>query len=176
MAQAARVTSLEALETFKALMCKFGTEAGNALCGIELQIRRAFEWLEDQQKFWQREVRRREELVSRAKNDLIQRQYRADGGRGPGTTEQEKALEEALEMLQQARDKVENCKHWTRALPREVIECQGPSRQLTGMLEADLKHAVALLDRKIKTLEAYVAIAAPSTAATAPGTPKGDGS
>jgi hypothetical protein len=162
MAQAAYVTSLEALEAFKATLCKFGTDAGNAVCGVQLQIRRAFEWLEEQQDYWEREVRRREELVGRAKGELIQRQHvRSDGGRY-GTTEQELALKKALEHLREAQEKVANCKHWAQALPRETVECEGPIRQLAGMLESDLKHALALLDSKIKSLEDYLAVVAPS--------------
>src|SRR5690348_13242278 len=111
MAQAARVTSIDAIEEFKAAWCRFGTDAGNALANLDLQIRRAFDWLEDQTKFWKTEIRRREELVVRAKGELLQRKYSNRDGRGQGCTDQEIALEKALAGLDEAQTKLRNCKH-----------------------------------------------------------------
>lgn len=169
MATSARVTSVQALVDFKAKLCAFGVDANNALAGIDLQIRRAFEWLEEQLKHWQREVRRRQEFVVRAKNDLLQRQSSRDRGHGPGTTEQELALEEARARLREAEMRVDNCKHWARILPREVMECEAPTRQLAGLLESDLPQAVALLEQKILSLEAYLALLAPAGPGTGTG-------
>jgi hypothetical protein len=162
MSQAARVTSIDAIEEFKAAWCRFGTDAGNALANLDLQIRRAFDWLDEQTSFWKREIRRREELVVRAKGELLQRQYGNRDGRGPGTTDQEIALEKAKARLHEAETKLGNCKHWSQTLPREVMECQGPARLLTGVLESEFKNALGVLEQKILALEAYLALTAPS--------------
>jgi hypothetical protein len=157
MAQSARVTAIQALVDFKAKLCRFGIEANNALAGLDMQIRRIFEWLEEQTDYWRGEIRRCQELVTRAKNQLYQRKAMGTThGRGPGYTEQEVALEEAQERLREAETKLENCRYWTVNFPREVTECEGPARQLTSMLESDLRRAVAHLDQKILALEAYV--------------------
>jgi hypothetical protein len=170
MADSAHVTSIEALEEFRAKLCNFGVDATNALSGLAMQIRRVFEWVEDQTQFWQKELRIREEEVGRAKAQLLQRQGMGGArGEGPGYTEQKIALEEALESLHQARQKLENCRHWAVTLPREVNECEGPARQLAGMLETDLRKAVALLEQKLRTLEEYVQITPGAGAGTTPG-------
>jgi hypothetical protein len=169
MSQAARVTSIDAIEEFKAAWCRFGTDAGNALANLDLQIRRAFDWLDDQAKFWKTEIRRREELVVRAKGELLQRKYGNRDGRGPGTTDQEIALEKAQAQLHEAETKLRNCKHWSQILPREVMECEGPARFLTGMLESEYRQALAVLEQKILALEAYVALAPPSGAGSVSG-------
>ncbi len=165
MGPSARVTSIEALREFRGSLSRFGHDAKEAVCATELEIRRIFDWLEAKLKYWQREVRIREEEVVRAKAELIQRQYGKRDGRGPGTTDQEIALEEAIRRLREAEAKVEKTRQWNNLLPRAVSEYEGPARQLMGMLDADLARGIAILDQKIDALEAYVQMAAP----TAPG-------
>jgi hypothetical protein len=170
MSQAARVTSIDAIEEFKAAWCRFGTEAGNALANLDLQIRRAFDWLDEQTNFWKQEIRRREELVVRAKGELLQRQSSNRHGLAPGTTDQEVALDKARERLHEAQRKLANCKHWHLTLPREVMECQGPARLLGGVLESEFKTALGVLVQKILALEAYLTLTAPSgTGQVSPG-------
>jgi hypothetical protein len=170
MADSAHVTSIEALEEFRAKLCNFGVDATNALAGLAMQVRRVFEWLDEQTAYWQKEIRIRQEEAGRAKAQLLQRQGMGGArGEGPGYTEQKIALEEALERLREAGQKLENCRHWAVTLPREVNECEGPARQLAGMLEADLRKAVALLEQKIRSLEEYVQITPGSGAGTTPG-------
>jgi hypothetical protein len=135
-----------------------------------MQVRRVFEWLDEQTAYWQKEIRIRQEEAGRAKAQLLQRQGMGGArGEGPGYTEQKIALEEAMERLREAGQKLENCRHWAITLPREVNECEGPARQLAGMLEADLRKAVALLEQKIRSLEEYVQITPGAGGGTAAG-------
>jgi hypothetical protein len=182
MNQSADVASFEALKDFKAGLCQFGTDASDALCAIELQIHRTFDWLQDQLKFWQRTIRDMEEEVVQAKAELAQRKFPNALGRIPDCTVQEEALERAERRLAYAEEKVETVRRWSnRLLPYAVTEYQGPAKQLATFLESDLPHAVVLLDRKIASLEAYLALTAPSTgrapvasAAPAPTPPPGN--
>ncbi len=160
MSQSARVTSIEALKAFRESLCAFRVQAKEALCATELEIRRVFEWLNHQLKDWQRMVRQCQEEVLRAKNELVQRKYSKADGRG--YTDQELALERAQKRLHEAEDKVERTRHWIRVLPRAVTEYEGPSRQLAGMLDAELAQGIVFLEQKIATLEAYVLLLAPS--------------
>jgi len=167
MSSSARVTSVEALKEFRASLCSFGHDAKEALGTTELEIRRILDWLEAKLKDWQREVRVRQEQVARAKAELIQRQYGQREGRGPGTTDQEIALQKALRRLQEAEAKVEKTRQWQNLLPRAVAEYDGPARQLLGMLDADLARGLAILDQKINALDAYLTTAAPFAPAKA---------
>ena len=162
MSRSARVESVEALKQLKAHLCEFGVDAEKALCATEIEIRRALDWVQNQMKFWQRQVRERQEEVARTKNELMQRKHWQKDGRGPGYTEQEAAFRKAQERLKEAETKVENCRRWGRNLPQAVNEYEGPARQLAGLLEADLRNSIALLERKITALDAYVAMAPPS--------------
>ncbi len=166
MGPSARVTSMEALKEFRASLCRFGHDAKEAVCATELEIRHILDWLEAKHKEWQKEVRLREEEVARAKAELIQRQYGQQEGRGPGTTDQEIALERAVRRLREAEAKVEKTRQWQNLLPRAVAEYEGPARQLMGMLDADLVRGIAILDQKIDSLDGYLKTVAAPVAST----------
>ena len=63
--------------------------------------------------------------------------------------------------LREAEAKVEKTRQWQNLLPRAVAEYEGPARQLMGMLDADLALGVAILDRKIDALDAYLKTSEP---------------
>lgn len=154
----ARVSSIEALAAWKEAVCLFGDAGKNALCSAELEVRRAFDWLEEQRKHWQVEVRRREELVLQAKNELTRRKMMPIIGKHPDTTEQEKALRKAQMLLAEAEEKVESCRRWAGELRRAVEEYEGTARQLSSWLEADLPRECAKLEQRIVALEQYASM------------------
>jgi len=120
-------------------------------------------------KFWQRAIRDCQEEVIQAKNELAARKFPNALGRIPDCTVQEENLERAERRLEYAEEKLETARRWCRQLlPFAVTEYEGPSRQLAVFLEGPLPQALALLDRKIATLEQYLALTAPSTERSAP--------
>jgi hypothetical protein len=165
----AGVRSIETIQEFKLALQKFRVDADKALCAIDLHIRRFFDWLEDQAKGWQHEVRCRQDEVRHAREELARRRWFNKDGSGPGTTDQEEALEEAQRQLREAEDKVEACRRWVRQLPHEVTEYEGPARQLSAQLDGELPRALTLLDHKIAALEAYIQLTAPAAPAPATG-------
>jgi hypothetical protein len=170
MSQAARVSSIDAVKAFKEALCTFSENAQRALCAADMEIRRTMDWLQARLQYWQRQVRECQEEVTRAKTALIQRRWGHSEGRGPGTTEQEIALRKAQQRLKEAEAKVETVRRWQLQLPQAVHEYEGPSRQLAGWLDADLRTVIAILDQRIAALEAYVALT-PSSPAE-PGAPE----
>jgi hypothetical protein len=162
MSEPADVRSIEAVRDWKAAMQSFQVSAREALLAIELAIRRAFDWLEEQRHFWQQEIRRREEAVTQAKAELTRRKMLPIIGKHPDCTEQEKALRKAQQRLAEAEDKLEQCRRWATPLRRAVDEYEGPARKLAALLEGDLPRALAVLERKIRALESYVELQAAS--------------
>jgi hypothetical protein len=174
MSGAARVTSIDALKDFRTALCEFGVEAQEALAGADADIRRAEEWLRAQMEYWRRQARDRGEGLARAKAALVQREWGSQEGRGAGTTEAEIEVRRAKRRLEDADEKIEAVRRWQQLLPRAINEYEGPARQLSGFLEADLKQGLAILDRMATALEAYVALSAPGPAlatSTPPTTP-----
>jgi hypothetical protein len=159
---AADVRSIEQLRELHAFVCRFRTEAQDALASVDLIIRRASDYLNDQLTFWRAAVRRCEDEVFQANQELKQRQYVGFDGRVPDTTVQEKNLQRAKERLRYAEEKVATVRRWMTRLPKQVAEVyDGPARQLAATLEAELPRALALLERRIQSLEAYAALSAP---------------
>jgi hypothetical protein len=176
MSESARLTSLDALVDLKAAFCVFTSEAKEALSSLAMEIQHTLGWLEEQMKYWTAAVRKCEDAVFQAKNELARRKMMRISDRPPDTTEQQEALQMARERLAYAEDKVEKVRHWLRALPDAINDYEGPSRQLGGILEADMPKIDALLERKIMALEEYVQMMAPptsgSSAKVAEGTPE----
>ena len=161
MRQTARVESVEALEVLRAALAKFAVAAQGALGSAAAEIQRTLAWLDSQRKHLQAQVLRRQEEVLRAKSELAQRRWGHDKGQGRGATEQEIALKKAQHRLREAEEKVAAVRRWQRLLPDAIKEYEGPARQLGGMVDADLRHSLALLDKGIAALEAYTSLTAP---------------
>jgi len=160
MNRPAKILSFDALRDFQAQLSDFGIKAEAALCSADIEIRRTVDWVHDQLRFWQKTAEKCQEDVNRARSELMHAKSWGPG-RGPGTTEQEIALAKAMQRLRHAEEKIVVTKRWIRQLPEILKRYEGPSRQLAGMVAADLKQAVALLQRKIEALQAYAETVAP---------------
>ena len=161
MSEYARVTSIEALKDFRADLCTFGEHAQESLVSVQMAAQRTLDWLEEQGKYWQREVRRWEDAVAEARTELARRKLMRIGDRAPDCTEQEKILRYARLRLEEAEDKLARTHRWLPAFRRALDEYHGPARQLAGFLEAELPRALALLALKIESLEEYARLSAP---------------
>jgi DNA repair exonuclease SbcCD ATPase subunit len=164
----ARITSIQALETFRAEFAEFLVDAQDALTGVEIEIRRAEGWLQDQQQHWQSEIRKRTEDVQRAKSELAVRNYQNRDGHGMGNTDQKKALKKAQLRLEEAETKLANCRRWVPQLHHAVHEYHGPARLLAGVLDTEGVQALAQLANKLAALESYLKLTVPEAASAPP--------
>jgi hypothetical protein len=143
-------------------MCKFRTDAADGLAAVDLTVRRASDYLVEKQQFWQRAIRTCEDEVFQTKQELKQRQYPGFDGRVPDCTVQEDNLKRAQAKLRYAHEKLELVRRWTSRLPKSVSETyESPSRHLAATLEGQLPRGLAMLERRIQALEAYIALMAP---------------
>src|SRR5262249_45665176 len=148
-----------ALRDWHAALTTYGEGLAEALAGIELEIRRAYDWLEEQLARWQRAVRECEEGVTRAKAELAQRKFPTWDGREPDCTVQEKNLRLARARLEHAEEQVVKCRQWIGRLPKFIDEVYtGSARRLTNFLEADLPKGLAELSRRLAALESYAGL------------------
>lgn len=172
MNPSARVTSLEALIDFRAALATFAADAREALGAVDMETRRTLDWLEDQLKHWEAAVRRGEDRVFQAKSELVRRRMMRIGDRPPDCTEQEEALELAREALAHAEEQAEKTERWLRRLlPEALLDYRGPAGQMAGTIEGELPRALALLERKIEALEAYLQTGPPPAARPARAAP-----
>ena len=174
---AADVRSIAGVTEWRADLINYGDSLAEAMAGVNLEIRRAFDWLDEQQTLWKRAVRDCEDEVTRAKAELSQRNFQTWDGRQPDCTVQEKALRRAKARLEYAEEKVETVRRWIARLPKLIDEAfTGPSRRLCNILEADLPVAATELGRRIAALESYAGLRAdyaptPSASAARPTPP-----
>jgi multidrug resistance efflux pump len=165
MSEAAEVRSVPALHEFREAFATFGEDVREALSAAEMEIRRTLNHLEEQLKHWQAMVVKCERDVATAKIELNRKKIeRVIGGRKPDITEQEENLRKAKARLQFAEEKVAKCRRWLANLPRAILEYEGPGRHLAGIIDAEVPKMLALLDRKLTALEAYLRIEPPSAA------------
>jgi hypothetical protein len=162
MNHSAKILNVDSLMTLHAALAKFGVQAQTALDDVNSEIRRAVAFLERQQAFWQQEVVRRQEELNRAQEDLSRHRWIHDGER-VGGSEKELAVHKARQRKREAEVKVDLVRRWHRELPQAVADFNAPGRRLAGMLDADLRASLALLESRVAALEAYLALTAPQT-------------
>jgi hypothetical protein len=162
MSQAARVLSVATLESLREALTAFADQAKDVLFAVDCEVRRTGEWLEDQLRYWQAEVRRCEDRLHEAKQELARRKIMRVGDRPPDCTEQEKAVRRAVQALEHAEEKRERTRQWVRDLPRAVTDYESRARQMMTLAEGDVPRACALLERKAEALEAYLALQKPA--------------
>ena len=166
---AADVRSIDALRDWHATLTGYGESLAEALAGVEMELRRAREWIAEQLSLWQQAVRDCEEEVTRAKAELAHRKMPTWDGRDPDCTVQEKNLRRARARLEHAEDQVQVCRRWSQKMPEVVDEVyNGKARRLANFLEEDLPKALTILSRRLAALEAYAGLR-PDYAPAAPG-------
>jgi len=151
----AQVHAVSRLADFKAALQSFADKAKDAMSGNQMQIRRSLDWLEAQLAHWKAEIRRAEEAVFQAKQELARRKMMKIGDRPPDTTSQEKELRKAQARLAYAQEKHDNTRSWLRRFPDEVEDYNGLARPFQDTLELDLVKMIAFIEQKIAALEAY---------------------
>ncbi|MEJ7638323.1 MAG: hypothetical protein WKF75_10205 [Singulisphaera sp.] len=159
----ANVRSVDALKDFKNALIAYAEEARNALSGVDMDVRRTRDWLErDQLMYWQTQVKKRNEQVSQARADLFRRQISQGNSGSVSDSDQKETLRMAIQRLRQAEEKLEKVRRWGPVLQHAIAEYNSAARPLGDRLSGDLVTSLALLDRMVASLDAYMAIKAPT--------------
>ncbi len=155
-APGADVRSIPTLHDWLAAMTAYRDAAADAVAGFNQEVRRAYDWIDEQQRQWQRAVRECEEEVTQAKADLAARKFPGWDGKMPDTTLQDRDLRRARARLEHAEDKVAACRKWSGALPKQVDETySGAGHRLTTILDLDVARGLAIMGRRLDALERY---------------------
>jgi hypothetical protein len=165
----AHVQSLRAISEFRAALCTFIVEARQALAAMEMEARRAIDYItHDQAQAWQSEVRRGREKVQQCKLDVHNtRTFKRIGHYTPSCVDEKKELDKAERRVHLAEAKVEAVRHWGRVAEQAFREFHSRLAQFISVIDGDLPKAVAALERLLAALEGYLAVEAPSASAPA---------
>jgi hypothetical protein len=169
MSNSAHVESIDALKHFRVALIKFAEAAGSALADAEAEMQGMMRWLEHEQlSHWQTQIRKRHDLLERAKEALrMKRLFRDSSGRTPHAIEEEKAVRLAQVRVEEAEQKLLNVKKYTRVLQKELDVYKGAVQKVTVTVESELPVAATMLNGYVTTLENYVMLAPADTQAPA---------
>ncbi|HTU27087.1 MAG TPA: hypothetical protein VMF30_16895 [Pirellulales bacterium] len=169
MSGGAHVGSFDAVRDFRAAVATFADEARDALAIYDMELRRTLDWLlVDQPGFWKQEIIKSEEAVRVARIELARCKGRKlPGGGEPSCMEEKKVLERARRRLAFAEDKLAVTRTWGQKFGRDATQYTSQASQLGDMFDADLPRALALLDRVMQSLEAYIGLQSDRSSAPA---------
>ena len=154
----AQIHSLDALREFRTALVKFRETGSHAMANVEVEIRRALDWLgHDQLAYWKHQVRVREDAVNEAKINLQRRQLmKMAGGETPTCDEEKKQLARAKARHAEAEEKIELIRKWVEIVEHEVAEYHATAHATNMMIDQDVPRAIHELDRLVGRIEAYL--------------------
>jgi hypothetical protein len=174
MSTQADVKSLDTLSFVKAAIASYAHENGQAIAEVELEGRRAVDYITvDMAAYWKAEVRRCTDLVNQALKDLEYcKAFKKVGDNTPSCVEEKKNLEKARNKLANAERKAEAVRRWTPVVLQQFRETCVRLVHFREVIDVDCPKAIARVERMLKSLDAYREMSSPrpSTADGAGGT------
>ena len=164
MSRFARVTSIDVLPLLSAALQKFRAEGVNAIDDLEIELRRAIEWIHhDRKEFWMHELHRSQEALNQARLQLQQaKMIKRVGDHEPACSDEKRALEKAKRRVETAHWKVEAVRHWSGVIDKAVDDFRRARTQFGLWLEGDLSRAAADLNELSESLVNYISMKDPS--------------
>ena len=166
MPDRAHVTSVDALEAFRANLIVYLSKARAALEEVSADVQRMRGWLDGTQRVhWENEVRRRGQVLQEAQQALFS--AKLSSFREAGSVEQ-LMVQRAKRALEEADGKLRQVKQWNRVFDNRADPLVKQMEKLHTVLTNDMVQAVAFLAQAITTLHSYAEVAPPPTAGPAP--------
>jgi hypothetical protein len=165
----AYVSDVDAIKAFRTAMVKFIETVSVALADADADIARTLGWLETQQApYWNSQIRKRQELVTRCKDAVRQKTlYKDSLGRTQSAVDEMKALQRAQRLLDEAEQKLQLTKQYHRRLQRQQQEYRGQVAKLQLSLTGDLPHVVVKLGNLVGLIQEYGSTESPGEAKSA---------
>lgn len=166
MSDSAKVKSIETIRSFRETLARFGDDTTNALGAVEMEIRRAQDYLQHElPSHWKQQIRRWDQAMAEARSQLHRKNLAKTEGYVPDTSEEKEALRIARQRLYEAERKVEQVRRWIPKLQHAIAEYHGQARPLADLATGDLARSLELLDRMVRALEGYVSTPPPRASA-----------
>lgn len=168
MADQAKVSSLDALESFRASLIVFLTRARQSTDEVRDAVKRTRQWLEhDQRTYWEGQIRLRRRTLDLATQEL----FTARLSEFIDKTPRQNAVRKAKAALEEAEQKLRATKKWTVNFDAVSAPLTKRLESLRQFLDDELPKGVAYLSQAQRTLESYAGIhpthaAPPATTST----------
>ncbi|HSJ01588.1 MAG: hypothetical protein ACAI34_18585 [Verrucomicrobium sp.] len=159
MADQAKITSLDALQTFRASTIIFLTKARRALDQAGDEVRRTRKWVQnDQRAHWEGQIRQRRRRLDQAQAELMSARL-SEFVDSPSV--QQAAVRKAKMAVEEAEQKLERVKTWNRNFDSMFDPHVRKMEILREYLDHDMPKALAYLDQTQKILEDYTQTGGP---------------
>lgn len=169
MPDRAKITSLEALESFRARLIVYREKASRVLDEVSDEVTRTRLWLEtDRPVFWENHIRRLNRDLEQAQQELFSARL---SGLRDASINQQVAVQKLRRAIRAAEDKTKTVKQWQRQYDTRVEMPARQAEKLRHFLEHDLNKAIAFLNEAIKSIAAYAELT-PGSAKVASAEPK----
>jgi len=156
MEQQAKVTSVDALENFRASLILFLSKAKPALEEVMHEVVRTRLWIENEQRtHWEREIKTRRQKLEQAQAELFSARISKIQ---EASAAQQMAVQHAQRAIHAAEEKMRMLKKWNRELENRADPLVKQIEQLHGFLTSDMARAVAFLAEAVKILQSYAEV------------------
>src|SRR5579859_1317399 len=161
MPEQARVTSLEALQTFRSNLIVYLSHARPLLEEVSAGVMRTHLWLENEQRSrWENQIRKQLKELQQAQQSLFSAKL---GSLGHGMSAEQLAVHRAKRTLEESETKLKIVKKWDRDYDGRLQPLVKQMEKLHTVLSTDMVQAVAFLNQAINTLSAYAEVKNPGT-------------
>lgn len=168
MSNRAKITSVEAIESFRNSLIIFLSKARPSLEEVSTDVARTRMWVENEQRLhWEHEMKRRKKNLDEAQNAFFSAQM--SHLRQP-TVAERLAVSKAKIAFEEAEVKLRTIKRWNRELGSQLEPLARQMEHLHTVLSGELPNGIAYLSKQIETLRDYTA-ATGSIHEAAEGTP-----
>jgi hypothetical protein len=165
MAERAQVTSVEAVDSFRADLIVYLARARAVLEEASDDVLRTRLWVQnDQRRLWEQEARVRYRKLEESRAELFSAQLSKFH---ESTALCLMAVQRAERANREVEAKMAVLKKWDREMENRTDPLVKQVTQFHGFLTTDMKRAVAYLEQVVKALEAYAGVPTPGAAAAA---------
>lgn len=156
MAEQAKVTSIDVLESFRVALIVFLTESRRSLDEVTDAVKRTRSWLQQEQRaHWEAELRRRQKKLQEAESELFGAKL---SPLRDETSKQQEAVRRCRRAVAEAEEKLRNVKKWNRDYDSVVEPMTKRLEGLRFFLDHDMIKALAYLVQAQRTLEGYAEV------------------
>jgi len=159
MAERAQVTSVEAIESFRASLIVFLSKVRLTLEEVSDEVMRLQFWLQnDQRRHWENELRQRGLKLEEAKREMFNT---ALSHLQQATALQHMAVQRAQRAVRDAEEKLDTIKKWERGLEDRTAPMVKQIEEFHGFIIQEMGKALTQLVQIVKSLDAYAQVAKP---------------
>lgn len=153
MADQARISNLDAIESFRSALIVFISKTRQSLEMTQDAVKKTRAWLQTEQPaFWSAQIKQRQKKLDQAQQELMSARL-SEFVESP--TVQQMAVWKARAALEEAQAKLERTKVWARDYDRTVDPMARKLDSLRDFIDDDLMLAVAQLVEIQKIIDAY---------------------